>query len=120
MRGDWISRPDRTNLPSRLIADRKDKIHDRRTGPGEFLPTLTAQPGPGQTKPFEQFDRKRMHCAPRETARAVCVELSLAQMVQQNFGKNAARRVPSTQEQDVVNLPIHERIIAGSAVYGLR
>jgi hypothetical protein len=115
-----VIRPDRTDLTSRLIANSKDKIHDRRTGTGEFLPTFASQTRYRQVKPIKQVNREWMHCAFRETACAVSLELPIAQMVQQDFGKNAARRVPCTQEQDVIDLRIHGRFIDDSMVSALR
>src|SRR6516164_3965342 len=119
MRRDRIARPDRTDLTSRLIADSEDKIHDRHTGAGEFHPTLAAQARYRQVEPIKQINGQLTHCALRETASAVSVELPFTYMIEQGFGEDAARRVPCAQEQDVVDLRIHGWFIDDSTVYGL-
>src|SRR5690606_14685730 len=53
MGGHWMSRPDRTDFTSRVVADRKDEIHVRCAGQGKFVPrfgtkAFDRQPGRGQ------------------------------------------------------------------------
>jgi len=40
VRGDGVTRPDRSHLARRVVADREDKIHRWRAGLGEFVPAF--------------------------------------------------------------------------------
>ena len=56
MRRDRIAGPHRADFTSDLVADRKDEIHDRRTGPREFIPAFAVQPAGPEMELFESFE----------------------------------------------------------------
>src|SRR5665213_24821 len=71
---DRITRPDRTDFASRLVAYGDDEIHHRRAGAGKFLPALRAQPLRRKAQLFQKLDRERVYGAPGEATRAIAVK----------------------------------------------
>src|SRR3984893_17160525 len=108
MGGDRIARPDRTDFAGGLVADRKDKIHDRRAGPGELVPAFAAQAAGRQMKLFEQVESYGMNRAFRKAAGAIAFEPFLAPMLDQHFGEDAPGRVTGAEKEDVVRSFIHD------------
>src|SRR6202008_739413 len=58
--GDWLARPHWADLRRRGIANRKNKIHLRRAGLREFIPTLAPQSFDRETSRFQLFQRESM------------------------------------------------------------
>lgn len=107
MRCDCIARPCRADLPRRLIANREDKIHDRRARSCELVPALAAQPICVQMQAVEQIKSERMNTTTRKAAGAETLKPPLTPMLDQHFGQNAFGRVARAQEQDIVGLVRH-------------
>src|ERR1700730_15836202 len=118
MGGDRIARPDRADFTGGLVADRKDKIHDRRAGPGELVPAFAAQAACRQMKLFEQVESYGMNRAFRKAAGAIAFEPFLAPMLDQHFGDDAPGLVAGAEKEDVVRSFIHPRLAPPRA--GLR
>ena len=114
MRGDRIAGPDRADLTCGLIADGEYEVHDRRTRPGELIPTLAAQIGGRQSKAFQQIERERMHRAAWETPGAKTAESALAPMLDQHFGQYAPGRVARAEKEDVIDLVGHPGLRAST------
>src|SRR5262245_39267532 len=99
-----MSRPYRTNLTRRFVADREDEVHVGRIGSRELLPPLAAQAIYGVPRDGDELRGQRMHVALRKAPRAVCDEATLAKRIQQGLCHLTARRITGAQKQYVVSL----------------
>src|SRR3984893_15314844 len=108
MNRDRLARPDRADFTGGLVADRKDKIHDRRAGSGELVPAFAAQAAGRQMNLFEQVESYGMNRAFRKAAGAIAFEPFLAPMLDQPFGEEAPGRVTGGEKEDVGRSCIHD------------
>ena len=92
----------------RLIAYREHEVHERRAGPGKFVPVLAAQARRGQAIFFEKLKRQRIDRPSGMAPGAERFEFILSESIENCLGHNAARRITGTQKQDVERLARHK------------
>ena len=98
MGGDWLSRPYRTSLGRRLVADRENKIQPRTIGPREFIPAFAAQSRGLEVQLAQQLERHRMNRALGLAAGAEAAKLAFAPAADRAFRHDAACRIPGAQK----------------------
>ena len=97
-----LSRPDRTDLARRLVANRDDEVELDACGCSKFIPTLAPRADRGNLLLREQLERERIHAAGWMAASAARAKASVAPVIQHRLGKNAPRRIAGAQEKHVV------------------
>jgi hypothetical protein len=103
MRGDRMPRPDRADLAGGVVADGEDIIHVRRVRRGELRPAFRSQPVDRQLHLLQQRDRERIDRAFRVGTGAPRLEATLPPVIEDRFGKDAARRIAGAQEEHVAD-----------------
>src|SRR5260221_8891337 len=112
MCGDWLAGPDRADFVSSVVTNGKDKIHLRRTGFCELVPTLAAESGRGKVYSFKLFQGVRIHGAGRKASCAECAEVGTAPMVEDRLRHDGARRIAGAEKEHVVDIA-HKRSLGG-------
>jgi len=97
-----LSGPERTDFVRSVVANREDKIHDRRIRACELIPGLAAQSGCREAGKFKLLQRLRPDCSRGMTACTIRSENASGLMVQNGLCQNGASRVAGAQKQNIV------------------
>ena len=103
-----MSRPYRAKLAPGVITDGENEIHLGSTGLGKLIPTLAPEAAGIKFVLLKRFDRQRMHFPFGKAASAVGAKMIATELVQDGFGKNAARRISCAYEENVIDAVVHE------------
>jgi hypothetical protein len=91
MRRHGLTRPDRTRLSRRVVANGKDEIERRRAGTGELAPCLGTQSRCVVAEATQELDGFRMDPPLRLAAGAEGIEFSRTDLVQDGLGHDRTR-----------------------------
>src|ERR1700675_1101577 len=101
MCGQRLPRPDWTHFFSRVIANRENKIHLRRSSFCEFVPVLAAQAVDGHLRQLKLFKRLWPYNSRGVASRTIGREAGLALMVQNGFGHDGSSRISGAKKKHV-------------------
>ncbi len=116
MRRYRLAWPDRTGLAGRIVTDSKYKIERRCAGPCELAPRFRPKTRRIEAKSLQKLERLGMHAAFRPAASAERPEVSRADLVEDRFRHDGARRIAGAKEQDIEGPFVHRYILARCAL----
>jgi len=102
MRGNGLAGPDGAGFVGGVVANGENKIHFRRIGRCEFIPTFAAETLGGQASDFELAQGPGMNTSNGVAAGAIRREGGRAAFVEDGFGHDRAGGISGAEEEDVI------------------